>query len=41
MSREGDPRRAHIVAVGAGQDMRCVAVAESTLCNSGFGDFYG
>lgn len=30
MSREGDRRRSHIVAVGAGQDMRCVLMAEST-----------
>ena len=39
MSREGDRRRAHIVAAGTGQDMRCVVMAESALCNSSFGDF--
>lgn len=31
MSREGDRRRAHVVAVGAGQDMRCALMVESTL----------
>lgn len=32
MNREGDRRRAHIVAGETGQDMRRVVMAESTLC---------
>ncbi len=40
MSREGDRRRAHIVTVGAGQNMRSVVMAKSTVGDSSFSDFH-